>query len=258
MSILTLRRKNIFRLGGILWLWLAALPPALAVKPMTSNSARKQVYQRAVEAASSDINRVAQQKNWRNFHSKLNVFIPAEVSSFRPCSRPLSVALPQGDRLDLARLRYDIRCEGNSSWELAVTVKPDIYLPVVVAKNTLERGSNVRAEDIELKKRNITSSRGGYLIDPDEAIGLTVKKRIRDMQVIAPSQLDSPLLVDRGQKVLMIAEQDGVEARMMGEALKKGRKGDMIKVRNLSSKIVVSAVVDQAGVVRMLYAPGQS
>ncbi len=84
-----------------------------------------------------------------------------------------------------------------------------------------------------------------------------MKRRIRDLQPISPAQLDQPIMVDRGQRVVMIAEQDGIEARTMGEAMKKGRKGDMIKVKNESSQRVVSAVVDNMGVVRMLYAPGQ-
>ncbi|MDN6073208.1 MAG: flagellar basal body P-ring formation chaperone FlgA, partial [Enterobacterales bacterium] len=125
------------------------------------------------------------------------------------------------------------------------------------AKNTLERGAVISPSDIELKKRNISSSRAGVITNPDEVVGLTVKRRIRDLQPISPAQLDQPIMVDRGQRVVMIAEQDGIEARTMGEAMKKGRKGDMIKVKNESSQRVVSAVVDNIGVVRMLYAPGQ-
>jgi flagella basal body P-ring formation protein FlgA len=64
-------------------------------------------------------------------------------------------------------------------------------------------------------------------------------------------------MVERGQQVVMIAQQDGIEARTMGEAMKKGRKGEMIKVKNTSSERVVTAIVDGMGVVRMVYAPGK-
>ncbi len=50
----------------------------------------------------------------------------------------------------------------------------------------------------------------------------------------------------------MIAEQDGIEARMFGEALKNGRKGELIKVKNISSKRTVTAMVDDVAKVRML------
>jgi len=244
--------KSLFRLIPLSLLLFSA---ATFATP-DAQTARKQVYNQAVANATADIQRLARQKGWKDFSSKLNVFIPTEVSRLARCTKPLTSALPAGDRLDLARLRYDIRCEGSNGWELAVTVKPDVYLPILVAKTTLERGKQLAASDVEVKKRNIAGLRDGFISNPDEALGYTLKKRVRELQPIAPSHLDQPVLVERGQQVLMIAEQDGVQAKMMGEALKKGRKGDMIKVRNLQSQRVVTARVDDIGVVRMLVAPG--
>ncbi|MFS2221042.1 flagellar basal body P-ring formation chaperone FlgA [Pantoea sp. B65] len=252
MYIVANKRKACFLATTVLML-ASARPAWSAVEPQT---ARKQIYSQATVNATADIQRVARQKNWQGYSSKLNVFIPTEVSRFPRCDQPLISSLPAGDRLDLARLRYDIRCEGANRWEIAVTVKPDIYLPILVAKTSLERGKQLAASDVELKKRNISGMRDGYISRPDEVLGLTVKKRIRDMQAISPAQLEQPLVIERGQRVVMIAAQDGIEAKSIGEAMKKGRKGDVIKVRNLSSQKVVSALVDDVGVVRMLLAPG--
>ncbi|WP_439411884.1 flagella basal body P-ring formation protein FlgA [Enterobacter ludwigii] len=52
----------------------------------------------------------------------------------------------------------------------------------------------------------------------------------------------------------MIAEQDDVEACTMGIASKKGRKGEMIKVKNESSEREVNATVIDMSVVRTGYA----
>ncbi|MGL4860764.1 MAG: flagellar basal body P-ring formation chaperone FlgA, partial [Enterobacteriaceae bacterium] len=200
----------------------------------------------------SDVARMAKQENWGDYQIKVNVFIHTEANSFPPCKSALQASRPQGDKVDLARLRYDIRCEDGAGWETGVTVKPDVYLPVVVAKRTLQRGEKLAANDIELKKRNITSLHNGYITDPDDVMGLSVKKRIRDMQPISLSQLDQPMLVDRGQQVTILAGQDGIEIKTLGEAMKKGRKGDLIKVRNLSSGKVVTATVVDLGVVRVM------
>ncbi|HEN3659067.1 TPA: flagellar basal body P-ring formation protein FlgA [Yersinia enterocolitica] len=214
--------------------------------------ARKQVYAQALHAASADISQTAKNKNWQGYRVKMNIFIPSEVSRYKVCKGGVRVAAPASGQRDISRLRYDISCPDAQSWEVSVTVKPDIYLPVWVAKNTLERGKVVAPDDIELKKKNISTAQGGYITDPDEIVGLTVKRRIRGLQVVTPSQLEQPVLVTRGQQVLMIAEQDGIEARMLGEALKNGRKGELIKVKNLSSKRTVTAIVDDMAKVRML------
>lgn len=225
-----------------------------ALAAPAAQTARKQIYAYAAQLATADINRMAQEKQWKEHQYKMNVFIPSEASNYRACSTPLQGSLLSGEKLDLARMRYEVRCEGN--WDVAVTIKPDVYVPVVVAKVMLERNQKVAASHIELKKHNISHLRNGYITDPDEVVGLTVKRRIRNLQPISPSQLDQPILVERGQQVIMLAGQGGVEARTMGEALKAGRKGDLIKVRNISSNKIVTATVDDLGVVRTLYAPG--
>jgi flagellar basal body P-ring formation protein FlgA len=215
-------------------------------------NARKQVYAAALQAASADISQTATNQNWQGHTVKMNIFIPTEVSRYPVCNSQISVAAPANGPRDLSRLRYDISCRDGQGWAVAVTVKPDIYLPIWVAKNTLERGKVVAASDIELKKKNITAAQGGYITNPDEIVGLTVKRRIRNLQPVLPAQLEQPILVTRGQQVLMIAEQDGIEARMLGEALKNGRKGELIKVKNLSSGRTVTAMVEDIGSVRML------
>lgn len=214
--------------------------------------ARKQVYAQVLHAASADISQTAKNKNWQGYTVKMNIFIPSEVSRYKVCQSGVRVAAPAHGQRDISRLRYDISCPDGQGWEVSVTAKPDIYLPVWVAKSTLERGKLVAPDDIELKKKNISTAQGGYITDPDEIVGLTVKRRIRGLQVVIPSQLEQPILVTRGQQVLMIAEQDGIEARMPGEALKNGRKGELIKVKNLSSKRTVTAIVDDIARVRML------
>ncbi|MGT3336615.1 flagellar basal body P-ring formation chaperone FlgA [Yersinia enterocolitica] len=236
--------------------WLPLSVGLISLYAGTANSAeihaRKQVYAQALHAASADISQTAKNKNWQGYTVKMNIFIPSEVSRYKVCNGGVRVAAPANGQRDISRLRYDISCPDTQGWEVSVTVKPDIYLPVWVAKNTLERGKVVAPDDIELKKKNISTAQGGYITDPDEIIGLTVKRRIRGLQVVISSQLEQPVLVARGQQVLMIAEQDGIEARMLGEALKNGRKGELIKVRNLSSKRTVTAIVDDMAKVRML------
>ncbi|WP_333780870.1 flagellar basal body P-ring formation chaperone FlgA [Dryocola boscaweniae] len=244
-----------FRLSVLLSLLVGA--HAVFAAPATgANTARKQIHASVIASAASSIKQEAKRRSWPEYQAKMNVFIPAEVSQYPACNSPLTASLPGGDRLDLNRIRYDVRCGDSGGWDVAVTVKPDIYLPVLVAKETLERGQVLSASDMQFRKYNISSTRGGYITNPDDIVGLTVKRRLRELQPISLSQLEAPVMVERGQQVVMIARQDGIEARTMGEALKKGRKGEMIKVKNSSSERVVTAIVDGMGVVKMVYASG--
>lgn len=255
-NFLPLRVKGSFPLlAGLFLLSLCCVKMAQAEE--SGPSARKQIYVAAQLHAAGIVRQEAKRRQWPEYQAKINLYIPSEASRYPECPQKLAISMPAGDRIDINRLRLDVRCEGPNGWEVPVIVKPDIYMPVVVASTALERGQVIRAGNITLKKFNISNARGDYLTRPDEILGLTVKRRIRDRQPITLSQLESPLLVERGQRVLMIAEQNGVEARTMGEAMKKGRKGEIVKVKNDSSGRVVSAIVSDYGVVHMVYASGE-
>ncbi|MGY5365934.1 flagellar basal body P-ring formation chaperone FlgA [Enterobacter oligotrophicus] len=231
-------------------LCLFALPAS--AQPQNS-TARKQVYARVQQQAAETIRQEALRNGWEDYQAKLNLFIPSEIAQYAPCPAPLSVTMPGGEHLDLRRLRFDVRCDAGNGWDVAVTVKHDIYLQVLMTKETLERGHVIAASDLTRRKFNISNLRSGYLTRPDDVIGLTLKRRTRELQPLSMSQLDSPVMVERGQRVLMVANQDGVEARTMGIASKKGRKGEMIKVKNESSEREVTAMVVDMGVVRTGY-----
>lgn len=246
--------KGLFRLSGFVFLLLSL---GAFAAPAQAQNARKQIYV-AVQLYVSDVIRnEAKRRSWPDYQAKMNLFIPAEAAQLPACGKNLSVSFPGGDRVELSRIRVDVRCEEGQGWDMAVTVKPDIYLPIVVARQGLERGHVIAPDDIAIKKLNISNTRGNYVTQPDDVMGLTVKRRVRELQPVAMNQLDSPVLVERGQRVMMIAEQGGVQAQTVGEAMKKGRKGEMIKVKNESSERIVSAIVTDSGVVRMVYASGQ-
>lgn len=250
-----LKRKGLFRLKvSAIFIAVLALPAHAQPEPST---ARKQVYVRVQQQAADTIRQEAERHRWEDYQAKLNLFIPSEISQYAPCPAPLSLSMPGGEHLDLRRLRFEVRCEAGNGWEVAVTVKPDIYLKVLMAKETLERGHVLSASDLTRRKFNISNLRSGYLTRPDDAVGLTLKRRVRELQPISQSQLDSPVMVERGQRVMMVAIQDGVEARTMGIASKKGRKGEMIKVKNESSEREVTAMVVDMGIVRTGFTSGR-
>ncbi|HAA83692.1 MAG TPA: flagella basal body P-ring formation protein FlgA [Thermodesulfobacterium commune] len=62
--------------------------------------------------------------------------------------------------------------------------------------------------------------------------------------VLRKSFLNEPLLVKRGQEVLIIGKGRGFLVKTKGKALQDGRKGEVIKVRNLTSnKEVLGRVI---------------
>ena len=74
---------------------------------------------------------------------------------------------------------------------------------------------------------------------------------MRPGEPIRRAWLKVPPLVKRGDRVRMVARRGRVELSAAGEALGDGRRGQVVRVRNLASRKVVSGIVHAANLVVM-------
>jgi flagella basal body P-ring formation protein FlgA len=72
---------------------------------------------------------------------------------------------------------------------------------------------------------------------------------LRPGDILRSGQLSSPVLVKRGDAVLMIARREGIEVSTAGEALDAGARGALVRVRNAGSGQIVRMRVAGPGAV---------
>lgn len=142
----------------------------------------------------------------------------------------------------------------SAGWQVNVAVRPDVSVPVVMPKSLIARDTVITADDLQLKKFNISGQREGLMMNMDEAIGLTSKRALQPGKPLTRSELVQPVLVKRDQPVVIVSHMAGITASMPCTALKNGRKGDVIKIRNTSSQRIISGVVEETGIVATLTA----
>lgn len=166
------------------------------------------------------------------------------------CTVPLEVFFSPGGNRQGA-VTVGVRCTEPSPWSIYVPARVEVYGKVIVAARTLVRGAVLAPEDLRFEERALSSLNGYYLSDTSEGIGRVLKRGVAAGAVVSPSVLSEPRLVHRGERVSIVVQGQGLEVRMEGEALKDGALGDVIRVRNLSSKRELEGVVTGAGVVRV-------
>ncbi|MCT4704613.1 flagellar basal body P-ring formation chaperone FlgA [Enterobacteriaceae bacterium H16N7] len=263
MTFSALRRKASFLLkpplAESLVLLLTLLPlSAQAAHPPLQKSARDQINARVIVQAGMAIDNFAAQKQWQDYRYKLNVFIPPMTATLPPCSIPLTMSSGPFTLRTLARINYSVKCAGKTPWSVIVAVKPDIYLPVVMTKEEILRGETLDADRLILRKYNIANQRGELFYSIADVVGLSAKRPLSAFKPVMASQLQMPTLVKRDQPVTIISEVGNISAQTAGVAMKNGRKGDVIKVRNDSSQRVVTAAVEEPGVVKVVSAGTQN
>jgi len=84
-----------------------------------------------------------------------------------------------------------------------------------------------------------------------EVIGRRATLSINSHEVLRLSMVEIPPLLNRGDQVTLLIENDHFRITALGEAKEGGRKGDRIKLVNLMSKKEVYGKVLDARTVRV-------
>ncbi len=166
------------------------------------------------------------------------------------CDGPLQAFMPPGSSTR-GNTTVGIRCPGAKPWSVYVPVKIMLSTPVVVAARPLMRGAQLSAADLTTATLDAGSLPPDYLTDPQQAIGQLIKRPISSGMAIAAGMLDTPRMVRRDERVTIMAEEDGLEVRMAGQALEDGALGQPIRVRNLISKRIIGAIIAAPGIVKV-------
>ena len=172
------------------------------------------------------------------------------------------IRLPKSARIDI---RFNQRQISDGALNVAIVivdgmeeklvrrtvVEVDRFTEVVVLNREGKRGTVVRASDLVLNRVASSSVPRNAVTRIDDAIGAVLKRGVRRGDTLQDNWLDIPPVVLRGQRVRLIAKRGLIQLSTLGETLSKGRSQELIRVRNLSSKKIVTGRVTADGNVEM-------
>ena len=166
------------------------------------------------------------------------------------CGDSINISLPSSSRR-VGGVTVKVACESGVSWAIYVQNEVERFGMVVVAKRGLSRGALISREDIGQRRVSLGTIRGGYVTNIEDVLNWEVKKNIPTGNIISPNFIRRPILVKRGDVVVIIVKSDQFEVKMSGIAKSSGAKGETVQVINKSSKKVVEGVVIGPGVVQV-------
>lgn len=146
-----------------------------------------------------------------------------------------------GDRIPLAVRLYDRdRLVAGGSVRVGVLVRRATF----VARNPIVRGTSVTDDLFTREDRWLPPS-----VEPagDSAIGQVARARIGGGEVIARADLESPIIVKRGELVTVDCISGGFMVRSTARATEPGREGQVISFQSLNSKNTFRARMSKPG-----------
>jgi flagella basal body P-ring formation protein FlgA len=162
------------------------------------------------------------------------------------CAEPLHAELQ--NPLRSGRGTVAVSCAGATPWRLYVPVRAVQQIEVLITRRSVQAGAILSADDFAATPRPSTALPLEYLTDPQQAIGLTVRRTVPAGTVLAPGVLEFPQLVERGSLVTLISSGGPVYVKSEGVALEPGRLKQRIRVRSQSGRIIEGTVQGQGQV----------
>ncbi|WP_111643297.1 flagellar basal body P-ring formation chaperone FlgA [Marinimicrobium alkaliphilum] len=139
-----------------------------------------------------------------------------------------------------------VRC-AEPGWAFYVPSQVALYHPVVVAAHNLERGAQLTEADVTLEMVNTSTLRQGHLDNLESAVGRELRRPLSRGDALRSGLLDAPMLVQRGDEVVIEARSGGISVTSTGTAMANGRLGQQIRVRNSQSDRIVRGEVVAPG-----------
>jgi flagella basal body P-ring formation protein FlgA len=118
------------------------------------------------------------------------------------------------------------------------------FADVIVAARTIPAQSILTPEDLIM--RDVTAA--GGLTDPSLIIGQEARVALFAGRPIRRSDVGTPAVVERNQLVSLVYSGSGLSIKTDGRALDRAGPGEAIRVMNLASRNMVTAIIDEAGV----------
>jgi flagella basal body P-ring formation protein FlgA len=152
----------------------------------------------------------------------------------RPGKKNVSaVILKEGEEQGLVKMSGDLR----------------IFGPVASTTKPLPRNAIIGSDDLAVTRRDISMLNGGLIKDPKQAVGQKLKTSLPAGAILYAQALDAPPLVKRGERVTIMAKSRSLQITVPGEARNSGALGEIIRVKNLTSRRMIQARVLEAGIV---------
>lgn len=134
---------------------------------------------------------------------------------------------------------FRIKIEYNNGTYDSISGKYILFAEMPVAARLIKVGEIVQASDLSSVKARLDSIKKGFVVDEKQIVGMLAKKHIPAGTMFRSQDIASPPVVKVNDPVNIVYSSGAINLKTTGIAMGNGAVGDMIKVKNESSGVVV-------------------
>jgi len=160
----------------------------------------------------------------------------------------------RGDRaVGLVNLRVHLKMNEGKNVTTTLLAEVEAKVPVWVVARRMGRGAPLNSVNVQVQERPLSRLGRNAVRATESLMGKVSARPLSPGMILSHSAVTTPLLVTKGQDVLVSVHVGAVRVRTRGEAMGSGRRGDHVSVRlHGSSRVLRVEIVgrNQASVIR--------
>ena len=153
--------------------------------------------------------------------------------------------LPNANQAPLGRVSVGVRCGENGRQVRYLQAQIDVIGSYAVAARDIERGTLITSNMLSERGGNLGDLSAQALTAEEDIVGKIAQRPIRTGSAFLAHYLQAPDLVERGQRVTVVAQGSAFRVSREGEALENGALGEQVRVRFGSREIMTARVTDR-------------
>lgn len=147
----------------------------------------------------------------------------------------------------------EIWAEGHLLRRLSANAQAEAYAPVLVAVRDLAADVRLSEEDVAVEMRRLERAVSAYVRQPKALRGMRLRRTLARGEALLGEALSADIVIKPGDTVRIIGQSGRIYVEVKGEARAAGHVGDRIQVKNVQSGILLQAVIEDEGVVRVRF-----
>lgn len=166
------------------------------------------------------------------------------------------VYVPEGanTRIDVEDAAFDLRsrrftavvavaADGIATQRFRLAGRIHEVREVAVLTRRVLQGEIIKAGDVETIPARADQMRRDTIVEASELIGMSPKRTLRPGRPVALSEVQAPVLVPNRGLVTILYQRPQMSLTAKGRAMQDGAEGEVIRVANVQSNMVIEAVV---------------
>ena len=149
------------------------------------------------------------------------------------------------------RLTMKVSCSQPDTWQIHIPFQVKAFDHVIVASHPIAMGTKLQESDLKSELKDISLLHQGYYSNLEQISGYITKRPINSDQIISPSVVNPARMVNRGEKVMIQAESNGLNIKTTGVAMEDGVYGELIKVKNTATNKLIEGRISSPGLVKV-------